>query len=170
MSVCILNYQLFCKQTSFLNPIRYRIILDLIWESLIIKDSKIDFDNQLEKLEEVIPVANDFDIYVVHPAIDACIALSEIIHSYLSGETLESAIEVSKISIRTIAMFEMTQTGEEMSDEELKELLTIEEEGYIQWEIYRLLAACEERDLTLIKGLKSDLREVGISNIGIKVT
>ncbi|MGP1928738.1 MAG: DUF416 family protein [Arsenophonus sp. NC-WZS1-MAG3] len=27
------NYQLFCKQTSFLNPIRYRIILDLIWES-----------------------------------------------------------------------------------------------------------------------------------------
>lgn len=164
------NYQLFCKQTSFLNPIRYRIILDLIWESLIIKDSKIDFDNQLERLEEVIPVANDFDIYGVHPAIDACIALSEIIHSYLSGETLESAIEVSKISIRTIAMFEMTQTGKEMSDEELKESLTIEEEWDIQWEIYRLLAACEEQDVALIKGLKSDLREVGISNIGIKVT
>ncbi|HGJ5892083.1 MULTISPECIES: YjaG family protein [Arsenophonus] len=164
------NYQLFCKQTSFLNPIRYRIILDLIWESLIIKDSKIDFDNQLEKLEEIIPVANDFDIYGVHPAIDACIALSEIIHSYLSGETLDGAIEVSKISIRTIAMFEMTRTGKEMSDEELKELLTIEEEWDIQWEIYRLLAACEERDVALIKGLKSDLREVGISNIGIKVT
>ncbi|HGJ5874949.1 MAG TPA: YjaG family protein [Arsenophonus apicola] len=164
------NYQLFCKQTSFLNPIRYRIILDLIWESLIIKDSKIDFDNQLEKLEEIIPVANDFDIYGVHPAIDACIALSEIIHSYLSGETLDGAIEVSKISIRTIAMFEMTRTGKEMSDEELKELLTIEEEWDIQWEIYRLLAACEERDVALIKGLKSDLRELGISNIGIKVT
>ncbi|MDR5610640.1 DUF416 family protein, partial [Arsenophonus sp.] len=56
------------------------------------------------------------------------------------------------------------------SDEELKELLTIEEEWDIQWEIYRLLAACEERDVALIKGLKSDLREVGISNIGIKVT
>lgn len=164
------NYQLCCKQTSFLNPIRYHIILVLIWESLIIKDSKIDFDNQLEKLEEVIPVANDFDIYGVHPAIDACIALSEIIHSYLSGETLEGAIEVSKISIRTIAMFEMTQTVKEMSDEELKELLTIEEEWDIQWEIYRLLTACEERDVALIKGLKSDLREVGISNIGIKVT
>ncbi|HGJ5858039.1 DUF416 family protein [Arsenophonus nasoniae] len=164
------NYQLFCKQTSFLNPIRYRIILDLIWESLIIKDSKIDFDNQLEKLEEIIPVANNFDIYGVHPAIDACIALSEIIHSYLSGETLDGAIEVSKISIRTIAMFEMTRTGKEMSDEELKELLTIEEEWDIQWEIYRLLTACEERDVALIKGLKSDLREVGISNIGIKVT
>ncbi|WGL98179.1 DUF416 family protein [Arsenophonus sp. aPb] len=164
------NYQLFCKQTSFLNPIRYRIILDLIWESLIIKDSKIDFDNQLEKLEEIIPVANNFDIYGVHPAIDACIALSEIIHSYLSGETLDGAIEVSKISIRTIAMFEMTRTGKEMSDEELKELLTIEEEWDIQWEIYRLLTACGERDVALIKGLKSDLREVGISNIGIKVT
>ncbi|MDR5611237.1 DUF416 family protein, partial [Arsenophonus sp.] len=46
------------------------------------------------------------------------------------------------------------------SDEELKELLTIEEEWDIQWEIYRLLAACEERDVALIKGLKSELREV----------
>ncbi|HGJ5877435.1 MAG TPA: YjaG family protein [Arsenophonus sp.] len=160
------NYQLFCKQTSFLNPIRYCIILDLIWESIVIKDSKIDFDNQLEKFESIIPVANYFNIYGVYPAIDACIALSEIIHSYLSGKTLEGAIEVSKISIRTIAMFEMTWTGKQMFDEELKELLTIEEE----WDIYRLLAACQERDVALIKGLKSDLREVGISNIGIKVT
>ncbi|MGP1923966.1 MAG: DUF416 family protein [Arsenophonus sp. NEOnobi-MAG3] len=57
---------MFCKQMSFLNSIRYRIRSDLIWESLIIKDSKIDFDNQdnqLEKLEEVILAANDFDVY-----------------------------------------------------------------------------------------------------------
>lgn len=66
------NYQLFCKQTSFLSPIRYRIILDLIWQSIVIKDSKIDFDNQLEKLESIIPVAHDFNIYGVYPTIDAC--------------------------------------------------------------------------------------------------
>ncbi|MFV8208454.1 DUF416 family protein, partial [Enterobacter cloacae complex sp.6701988] len=45
----------------------------------------------------------------------------------------------------------------------------VEEEWDIQWDIFRLLAACEERDLELIKGLRSDLREAGVSNIGITV-
>ena len=80
----------------------------LIWETLTVKDAKVNFDSQLEKLEEAIPAADDFDMYGVYPAIDACVALSELIHSRLSGETLEHAIEVSKTSITTVAMLEMT--------------------------------------------------------------
>ena len=90
-------------------------------------------------------------------------ALSELVHSRLSGETLEHAVEVSKTSITTVAMLEMTQAGREMSDEELKENPAVD----IQWEIFRLLAECEERDIELIKGLRADLREAGESNIGI---
>ena len=82
-----------------------------------------------------------------HPAIDACVALSELMHSRLSGETLEHAIEVSKASITTVAMLEMTQAGREMTDEELKENPAVEQEWDIQWEIFRLLADCEERDI-----------------------
>ena len=82
---------------------------DLIWETLTVKDAKVNFDSQLEKLEEAIPAADDFDMYGVYPAIDACVALSELIHSRLSGETLEHAIEVSKTSITTVAMLEMTR-------------------------------------------------------------
>ncbi len=82
---------------------------DLIWETLTVKDAKVNFDSQLEKLEEAIPAADDFDLYGVYPAIDACVALSELIHSRLSGETLEHAIEVSKTSITTVAMLEMTR-------------------------------------------------------------
>ena len=96
----------------------YRRILDLIWETLTVKDAKVNFDSQLEKFEEAIPSADDYDLYGVYPAIDACVALSELMHSRLSGETLEHAIEVSK-SITTVAMLEMTQAGREMSDEEL---------------------------------------------------
>ncbi|WP_369309683.1 YjaG family protein [Providencia rettgeri] len=161
------NFRMFCQQTEFADAKVYRSILDLVWETLVIKDSKVNFDNQLEKLEEIIPSADDFDMYGVYPAIDACIALGEIIHSKLSGETLEHAIRVSEASIRTVAMLEMTQAGREMTEEELKEIPAIEEEWDIQWDIFRLLAACEERDLELIKGLKSDLREAGVSNIGI---
>ena len=109
------------RQTGFGDGQIYRRILDLIWETLTVKDAKVNFDSQLEKFEEAIPSADDFDLYGVYPAIDACVALSELVHSRLSGETLEHAVEVSKTSITTVAMLEMTQAGREMSDEELKE-------------------------------------------------
>lgn len=163
------NYAMFCQQTDFGESQLYRRILDLVWETLTVKDAKVNFDSQLEKLEAAIPDADDYDIYGVYPAIDACVALSELLHSRLSGETLEHAIEVSKTSITTVAMLEMTQAGREMSDEELKENPAVEEEWDIQWEIFRLLAACEERDIELIKGLRADLREAGSSNIGINL-
>lgn len=161
------NYAMFCQQTEFGDAALYRRILDLIWETLTVKDAKINFDNQLEKLEDGIPDAENYDIYGVWPAIDACVALSELVHSRLSGETLEHAIEVSKASITTVAMLEMTQAEREMTDEELKLNPAVEQEWDIQWEIFRLLADCEERDIELIKGLRADLRDAGNSNIGI---
>ncbi|OQP30080.1 MULTISPECIES: YjaG family protein [Pantoea] len=161
------NYWAFCQQTEFADASLYRRILDLVWESLTVKDAKINFDSQLEKLEAAIPDGEAFDVYGVYPAIDACVALSEALHAMLSGETLEHAIEVSKTSITTVAMLEMTQAGREMSDDELRENPAVIDEWDLQWEIFRLLADCEERDLELIKGLRLDLREAGISNIGI---
>lgn len=163
------NYQTFCRETAFTDPMLYRRILDLVWETLTVKDAKVNFDTQLEKLEEAIPDAALFDLYGVYPAIDACVALSEVIHSRLSGESLSHAIEVSKISVSTVASLEMTQAEREMTEEELKSLPAVIEEFDIQWEIYRILAECEERDIELIKGLRADLREAGISNIGIEL-
>ncbi|MBF1996403.1 YjaG family protein [Serratia symbiotica] len=163
------NYQMFCQQTAFGDPAIYRRILDLVWEMLVVKDAKVNFDSQLEKLEQAIPSVEDYDLYGVYPAIDACIALGELIHSRLSGETLEHAITISETSIRTVAMLEMTQAGREMTDDELKVLPAIAEEWDIQWEIFRLLADCEERNLDLIKGLRYDLREAAISNIGVNL-
>ncbi|MGP3592915.1 YjaG family protein [Vagococcus sp. WN89Y] len=163
------NYAMFCQQTGFGDALLYRRILDLIWETEIVKGAKVNFDSQLEKLEEAIPDAADYDLYGVYPAIDACVALSELIHSRLSGETLEHAVEVSKTSITTVAMLEMTQQGREMTDDELKINPAVEQEWDVQWEIFRLLADCEERDIDLIKGLRADLRELSQSNIGINL-
>ncbi|PIJ48638.1 hypothetical protein BL250_14695 [Erwinia sp. OLTSP20] len=161
------NYWAFCQQNGFADGMLYRRILDLVWETLVVKEAKVNFDSQLEKFEEAIPVAEAFDCYGVHPAIDACVGLSELLHSRLSGDTLSHAIAVSEASVTSVAILEMTQAGREMTDEELRENPAVEEEWDIQWEIFRLLSACEERDLELIKGLRSDLREAPISNIGI---
>lgn len=161
------NFHFFCQDTEFTDPVNYRKILDLVWESLVIKDAKINFDTQLEKLESIIPSINDFDIYAVYPAIDACEALSELLHAHLSGSTLEHAIAVSQISMKTIAELEMAREERELNDTELKNCNQIIDELDIQWEIYRLLREQEERNIELIKGLKSDIRESGSSNIGL---
>lgn len=164
------NYYMFCKATEFADPLAYRRILDLVWESLTVKGASINFDNQLEKLEELIPSGDDFDLYGVYPAIDACVALSEVLHAQLSGESWEHAIAVSEVSIATVATLEMTQAGREMTEEELRTLPAVESELDVQWEIYRVLLQSEERDIELIKDLRSELVESKMSNIGVKIT
>ncbi len=108
-NVCIPTTRCSASKPSLATACFIVVSPDLIWETLTVKDAKVNFDSQLEKLEEAIPAADDFDMYGVYPAIDACVALSELIHSRLSGETLEHAIEVSKTSITTVAMLEMTR-------------------------------------------------------------
>jgi len=162
------NFALYCEQMNNSDDKVYKTIIDLNWESLLVKNAKINFDGQLEKLEEIIPSVDDNSPYSVYPAIDACEALSELVHSYLSGEQLiEHAIAVSRISLKTIIELESAKTGNDLSENELKEYQPILDELDIQWEIYRVLKNEKNQDLELIKGLKIDLREEQISNIGV---
>ncbi|QLB13950.1 hypothetical protein A6A11_09440 [Bisgaardia hudsonensis] len=164
------NYHLFCQVTNQQENARiYHNILNLVWEYLTVKDVKINFDNQLEKLENIIPDINDYDFYGIVPAVDACEALSELLHTIIAGSTLEQAVKVSQLSIQTVAIFLETELERELSEQELKNSDEIEQELDIQWQIYRLLNECEKRDISLISGLKTDLREQMISNIGIKI-
>ena len=75
--------------------------------------------------------------------------------------------ELKRIQPLADQVLALENTYQKMSDEELKENPAVEQEWDIQWEIFRLLAECEERDIELIKGLRADLREAGESNIGI---
>ena len=54
------NYAVFCQQTGFSDGQIYRRILDLIWETLTVKDAKVNFDSQLEKLEEATSFSRRF--------------------------------------------------------------------------------------------------------------
>ncbi|WP_392553533.1 YjaG family protein [Orbus wheelerorum] len=162
------NFALYCQQMNSSDDKIYKAIIDLNWESMLVKNVKINFDGQLEKLEEIIPSVDDNSPYSVYPAIDACEALSELVHSYLSGEQLvEHAIAVSRISLKTIIELESAKTGNDLSENELKEYQPILDELDVQWEIYRVLKNEKNQDLELIKGLKNDLREEQISNIGV---
>ena len=163
------NFKLFCQMNELSAEAKtYQNILNLVWEYLTVKDAKINFENQLEKLETIIPDVNDYERFGVVPALDACQALAEILHAIIAGETLERAVETSLISLGTVTSLLETETGRDWSDSELKESEDIQAELDVQWQIYRLLKECEKRDIELILDLKNEIRAEGISNIGIE--
>lgn len=162
------NFQLFCHVTEQNDKAKiFQNILNLVWEHLTVKGAKINFDNQLEKLEEIIPDVNDYEFFGVLPAQEACEALSEVLHSIIAGATLEQAIRISQISLGTVASYLEMQNERELTEQELKNSDEIQEELDVQWQIYRLLNECEERDVPLILDLKNEIRTSGISNIGV---
>ncbi|WP_118809063.1 YjaG family protein [Haemophilus haemolyticus] len=163
------NFKLFCQMNELSAEVKtYQNILNLVWEYLTVKDAKINFENQLEKLETIIPDVNDYESFGVVPALDACQALAEILHAIIAGETLERAVEMSLISLGTVTSLLETETGRDWSESELKENEDIQAELDVQWQVYRLLKECEKRDIELILDLKNEIRAEGISNIGIE--
>lgn len=164
------NFQLFCRVTEQSENARiYQNILNLVWEYLTVKGAKVNFENQLEKLEAIIPDVNDYDFFGVVPALDAGEALSELLHAILAGETLEQAIKISRLSLQTVSTLLETQLEQDLSETDLKNSEDIQQELDIQWQIYRTLNECEERDVELILDLKNEIRSTGISNIGVEI-
>jgi uncharacterized protein YjaG (DUF416 family) len=162
------NYAMFCENTEFAHARVYRDILESVWEQLTVKTAKVNFEHQLEKLEEIIPNSEDFDMYAVYPAIDACVALSTLLHGLLDRDYLfENMLEVSQISVTTVAQLEEAQTGEEITNENQKQNEAVCAEWDVQWAIYRPLREAEGRDINLIKDLRQELRDEGESNIGV---
>ncbi|NOI66292.1 DUF416 family protein [Vibrio sp. 99-8-1] len=163
------NYAAFCETTEYADARVYRDILDSIWELLTVKKAKINFERQLEKLEELIPVSDEFDFYGVYPAIDACVALSTLLHGLLDRDYLfENMQEISQISVVTVAQLEEAQTGDLIDNDNQKDNEAVCAEWDVQWAIYRPLREAEERDIDLIKDLRAELRDEAVSNIGIE--
>lgn len=145
---------------------QYRSILNVLWESLVVKNAQINYDKQLEKLEEIIPSDVDFDFYAVHPAIDACQALSEVLHAKLTETWLDYALSISEISVQTVANVYLTENHLEIDSVDINEIETVKEEWDAQWAIFRVILE-EPYHVNLVKSLKKELFEIGESNIGL---
>ena len=162
------NYAVFCQETGFCEHQVFRHFLDSVWDLLTVKNAKINFDAQLEKLESLIPNPDDFDIYLVYPAIEACVAISTLLHSLIDRDLMmESVLSVSQESVLSVARLEEAQTGVVVTNENQKEIASVCAEWDVQWEIFRVLKEATERDLDMIKGIRSELREDGVSNLGL---
>ncbi|GEA52081.1 hypothetical protein VIN01S_28850 [Vibrio inusitatus NBRC 102082] len=164
------NYAMFCQTTEFAEARIYRDILDSIWELLTVKSAKVNFERQLEKLEELVPNSEEFEFYGVYPAIDACMGLAELLHSLLDRDLLpESVQKISQNSVMTVADLEVAQGSEEITNDNQKENEAVCDEWDVQWAIFRPLRECTERDIDVIKDLRAELREESVSNIGVQL-
>lgn len=162
-----INYAYFCRQSNLSFESSFFNILNLGWESLTVKKAKINFDSQLDKLEALIPEINKESDYLIYLAIDAAEALGEFVHAQLEGDDLYHAIRISQLSVQTIVDLESEQKGELLTDEEMKQNEAIIAEWDIQWEIFRIILEQPELNIEFIKTLRTEIKEVNQSNIGL---
>jgi uncharacterized protein len=161
------NYQLFCELTEFTDASQYRNTLNSIWEWLAVPKAKINFAVQLEKVEEAVPDAKDFDNYGVYPAIDMAMSLSATL-LLIMGEDPQGAVVVSKLSQGGVEAFIEATADHAIDDAEIKQHPLMQWEISFQQELLELLGTSKPGP-ELSKQLKLMACEEGISNIGLEM-
>ncbi|MGQ4877987.1 YjaG family protein [Billgrantia sp. LNSP4103-1] len=162
------NYVLYAQMTGDGNPSGLRAILDLVWEQLSVREARIDFERQAEKLAELEPSADD-DSFGARRAVEVVVAMTSLLDT-LRGESSDAVVEVSRISKGGVrAYIEMTE-GEEDAGKLAKLVrehpLMADEDDFQD----AVLEAAEGRlDREALKALRQLGRNDGVSNLGLEV-
>ncbi|MDX1464770.1 MAG: YjaG family protein [Halomonas sp.] len=163
------NYGLYAATTGEGDPHGLRVILDLVWEQLAVKEARIDFDRQAEKLAELEPPAED-DSFGARRALEAVVALSAILDT-LRGEASEAVLEVSRASRSGVRAFIELTEGED-DDTRLAALVRdhplMTDENDFQDAVLEAVEA-GPLDREALKALRRLGRNDGVSNLGLSV-
>ena len=141
-------------------------MLDLVWERLSVKDVRIDFDRQAEKLAELEPPEED-DSFGARRALEAVVAVSALLDT-LRGESPDSVLEVSRTSRGGVRAFIELTEGEEDAGKLAaltREHPLMREENDFQDAV--LEAAQGHLDRDALKALRRLGRNEGVSNLGL---
>ncbi|WP_253447902.1 YjaG family protein [Halomonas sp. Y3] len=160
------NYALYAQTADQGNPRALRAILDLVWERLSVKEAKIDFALQAEKLAELAPGEED-DSFGARRASEAVAALSALLDT-LQGEAPEAVLEVSRASRGGVRAFIELTEGEE-DGERLAALVRdhplMADENDFQDAVLEAVEGPLGRDE--LKALRRLGRNDGFSNLGL---
>ncbi|GGX99120.1 hypothetical protein GCM10007160_28410 [Litchfieldella qijiaojingensis] len=162
------NYALYAEHTGAGDIAALRNILDLVWEHLLVKDAKIDFERQTDKLAELEPPADD-DSFGARRALEAVVALSAVLDA-LRGDAPDAVMEVSLASRSGVRAFIELTEGED-DDARLAALvrdhpLMADEHDFQD----AVLEAVEgELDREALKRLRRLGRNGGVSNLGLSL-
>ncbi|MDX1397989.1 MAG: YjaG family protein [Oceanospirillum sp.] len=167
------NYALFCQVTEQDEQAEaLKKGLMLIWEQLANKESKINFEVQLEKLADLIPNDADYEMYGVYPAIDAAMAAHTAMELAM-GTQAEEVTRVSRLMRQTIISF-IDATEELPEDDKARrkvlndhELMQFDRE--FQDEVLAQIRAMKHPHKDRLKELRMMAQNDGVSCLGLAV-
>lgn len=167
------NYALFCQATGTGDDAQLKNSLMLVWELLSSKDSKINFEVQLEKIAPLIPDANDFDMYGVYPAIDAAMAVHTAMELAM-GTLPEEVTRVSRLMRQTIIGF--IEATEELPFDDKKRRRYLNDHELMQFdrefqdEVLTQLIAMKQPNKDALKALRLMAANEGVSCLGLSAS
>lgn len=173
------NYQLFSQSTEFGDVSILRNQLNLVWQWLDKNNrTKINVDAQLAKLEEQIPAPEDYDFFGVQPALDAAMALTQLLQA-LKDKEVDGFANVSLLSQNSVTAYVQLLLLQEMSEQEAEQAEftkgQLQDHPLGQWEIdsqneaFDFIKNAPENKASCDK-LKALVVEPGLSNLGIEVS
>lgn len=160
------NYALYVQASGRGEVKGLKSILGLVWERLMVKDARIDFDLQADKLADRQPPSDD-DSFGARRAMETVAALSALLDT-LRSEAPEAIVEVSRASKGGVQAFIAMTEGDEDSQAlaaRVREHPLMVEENDFQDAILEAVEAPLDRDA--LKALRRLGRNEGISNLGI---
>nr|WP_298411590.1 YjaG family protein [uncultured Halomonas sp.] len=164
------NYGLYVQMTGQGDIQGLRVILDLVWEALHVRDARIDFARQVEKLAALGPPEDD-DSFGARRATEAVVALSAILDA-LQGDAPEAPLEVSQVSRNGVQAFiEMTEGSDDDDAERntmrLRDHPLMDDEHDFQATVLERVEATLDREA--LKSLRRLGHNEGISNLGLSL-
>lgn len=166
------NYQLFSEVCEFGEPAVLSTALDLLWQAQYDNKLKFNLDVHLQRLEDNTPDPADFEAYGVYPAMDAVVALSTLL-SAIQDKIEEDIINISKLSSSTVASYIEAFSDAELVDEALDDFVFAHEmmieEKELQNSLLEIIEAQPKISAEFVKGLRKEIVDAGVSNIGISL-
>lgn len=162
------NYALYAQTSGEGDVKALSSILALVWERLQVRDARIDFDLQADKLAACQPPAED-DSFGARRAMETVAALSALLDT-LRGESQEAVVEVSRASGGGVQAFIAMIEGEEDSEvlaAKVREHPLMADENGFQDAVLETVEAPLDRDA--LKALRQLGRNEGFSNLGISL-
>ncbi len=165
-----MNFALFSRLMDFGDLARMRNLLDSIWEAQTGRGTKVNYEAQLEHVDENLVDLDEYDMFGAIPAHDAILAMISLLVCQIEKEPSE-AVAVSNLSYETVAAYiEFAEADAQMSDEELVRFinmhdLMIDEDAFQETVLEMITEAKQSAKLVL--ELRDLAKNEGISNIGI---
>lgn len=168
----LINFRFYVSVCPFEGARRADSAIGLVWESLLTRQSRIDFTLQGEKLavfEQLLDEQGD-DSFGAQMAGDALVALSILLES-LATERRGGAIEIAQLSrhgvIRLITLQDDDASDQEALDALLEAHPLTQDERAFEEEVLDLIAQEGSETRDAIQALRRLGQNEGVSNLGL---